>query len=151
MRSELAAARAHADEIGGIIFCGCGRIVRSSADRIAPARCPALKEDPSRLFERTSTSSSQRIDAGWAGGRFHACGTRACAATWMPADHAWSNHPASGNCSNLLPEYSLARTADLVRHLKPEATQPSPPRLQIRWEDLVHAQSGPAARVGLKQ
>src|SRR5437870_10235733 len=119
MRSELAAARAHAEKIDRIIFCDGGRIIRSSANRIAPARCPTLEEDPHRLFEPTSTLSRERIDACWPGRRFHACGTCACAATWVSADHTRPDHPASGNCGNLLPEYSLLRTADLVRRLKP--------------------------------
>src|SRR5438128_2196952 len=119
MRSELAAARTHAEKIGAIIFYVRGRIIRCSANRIPPARCAALEEDPGRLFERTSTSSPEHIDACWAGRRFHACGACACAATWVSADHTRPDHPASGNCGNLLPEYSLLRTADLVRRLKP--------------------------------
>src|SRR5438552_18238638 len=119
MRSELAAERARAEKIGRIIFHGGGRIIRSSANWIAPARCPTLEEDPHRLFEATSTLSRERVDACWAGRRFHACGACACAATWVSADHTRPDHPASGNCGNLLPECSLLRTADLVRRLKP--------------------------------
>ncbi len=75
--------------------------------------------------------ASERIDACWAGRRFHACGTCACATTWMSADHTRPNHPASGNRGNLLPEHSLLRTADLVRRLKlGEATRRSPLRRQ---------------------
>ncbi len=98
--------------------CGQNWLPRVHTPRIAPARCPTLEEDPHRLFERTSTLPRERIDACWPGRRFHACGTCACAATWVSADHTRPDHPASGNCGNLLPECSLLRAADSVRRLK---------------------------------
>lgn len=47
-------------------------------------------------------------------GDFTPADARGCAPSRLPADHARSHHPASGNRGNLLLEHSLLRTADLA-------------------------------------
>src|SRR5207253_3882158 len=55
MRPELAAARSRSKKIGGIFFC-FGAVIRSSPDRIAPARRAAVKKNSGNLLEdRKST------------------------------------------------------------------------------------------------
>ena len=136
MRAELAAACACAEKTLGLLVCCAGRRVacriisnaantaattekyrhiRSTADRIAPAGCAALKEGSCGLFERASTSSSQCLDACWARGRFHACRTCARATSRMSANYARPNYPSSGNSGNLLSWYSVVRIAVLAR------------------------------------
>src|SRR6266536_2220705 len=118
MRTELAASCACAEKASGLLICRGGRRVayrifgseadtaattekyrpiRSTTDRIAPAGCAALKEGSYGLFERASTSSSLRIDACWARGRFHACRTCARAPSRLPANYARPDYPQSRN------------------------------------------------------
>src|SRR5580704_12103624 len=136
MRAELAAACARAEKTFGIVVCCGGRCVvcriissaadtaattekyrpvRSTADRIAPTGCTALKEGPCGLFDRASRSSSQCLDACWARGRFHACRTCTRATSRMRANYAGPDYPSSRNSGNLLFEYSLVRIPDLER------------------------------------
>ena len=73
-----------------------------------------LKEILANYSNEHQQSSSECLDACWARRRFHARGTCASASSRLPANYARPNHPASGNCSNLLPEHSLLRIADLA-------------------------------------
>src|SRR4029453_3440139 len=90
--------------------------IRSSSDRVAPARRATLEENPRRLFGRTPASSAKRFDACRTGGRFYACGTCAGPPPWVSAHHAWPNYPASGNGRDLLFECSFLRVTDVETH-----------------------------------
>src|SRR5438094_1657818 len=91
--------------------------IRSPPHRIAPARCAALEKNSRELFERTPASSPERLDAYWAGRRFHTGGTCARPPSWMRADYTWPDYSARGNRRDLLSECSLLRIADEQRRL----------------------------------
>src|SRR5207244_10330244 len=99
------------------------------------------------LFECTRQTTAQCAHAYRARRRFHACRTWAWAPPRLPADHAWPHYSASGNRSNLLPEYPLLRTADLDAELTLRLLL----RLRIRSEGRARTQFDPLARLGLKQ
>src|SRR6266403_1454754 len=112
MRTELAAADTRAAQAGRFFLSL--RDVRSALDRLAPARCAALKENPRGLLERASTSSRKCIDADRARRRFHAGGACARPPPWVPPDHLGTYYFTGGNRRDLLPERSLLRIADVV-------------------------------------
>src|SRR5450755_474158 len=92
------------------------RQVRSAIDWVPSVRRAESKENPGRLFERTSPSPRQRSDAGWSGRRFHAGGVGACTQPRVPADNARSDRFTGRDSCNLLPEHSLLRIVDAIAY-----------------------------------
>src|ERR1700730_17964307 len=108
MRTKLAAASARATETEGFLFfCGGRRLacislstaagtaattVRSSFNRLAPTRRHSPEKDSRRLYRATSRSAEKRLDAGWAGRRFHAGRVGPRQNARLSADHARTNY-----------------------------------------------------------